>query len=93
MYCSAFGTGCVRAEILLQSKDVEEIEKSSLDYLSHGSRDLFELTGRRTMPQVLVGGQHTGGFDDLAALDASGALEPLLVDEQETNSWITCPYS
>jgi len=92
MYCTAFRPGCVRAEMLLQSKGIEEIEKISLDYLSHGSKDLFELTGRRTVPQVIVGGRHTGGFDDLASLDASGALEPLLVDDKETNSWITCPY-
>jgi glutaredoxin 3 len=29
---------------------------------------------RRTVPQIFVGDRHIGGFDDLAALDASGKL-------------------
>jgi glutaredoxin 3 len=78
MYCTAFCPYCVRAEMLLKSKGVEEIDKISLDYRPHGFSDLFELTGRRTVPQIFIGGRHIGGFDDLAALDASGGLEPLL---------------
>jgi glutaredoxin 3 len=81
MYCTAFCPYCVRAEMLLKSKGVEEIDKISLDYNPHGFSDLFELTGRRTVPQIFIGGQHIGGFDDLAALDASGGLEPLLADD------------
>jgi glutaredoxin 3 len=81
MYCTAFCPYCVRAEMLLKSKGVEEIDKISLDYMPHGFSDLFELTGRRTVPQIFIGGQHIGGFDDLAALDASGGLEPLLADD------------
>lgn len=34
--------------------------------------------GRRTVPQVFVGGRHVGGFDDLRALDQAGGLDPLL---------------
>jgi glutaredoxin 3 len=33
------------------------------------------------VPQIFIGGRHIGGFDDLAALDASGGLEPLLADD------------
>jgi len=78
MYCTAFCPYCVRAEMLLKSKGVEEIDKIPLDYEPHGFTDLFELTGRRTVPQIFIGDRHIGGFDDLAALDASGELEPLL---------------
>ncbi|MFO0734612.1 MAG: glutaredoxin [Labilithrix sp.] len=35
---------------------------------------LRERTGRRTVPQVFFGDDHIGGFDDLAALEASGSL-------------------
>ncbi len=34
--------------------------------------------GRRTVPQVFVGGTHVGGSDDLHALDHAGKLDPLL---------------
>ena len=81
MYCTAFCPYCVRAERLLMSKGVAEIEKIPLDYTPHGFSDLFELTGRRTVPQIFIGNRHIGGFDDLAALDASGGLEPLLVGD------------
>jgi glutaredoxin 3 len=34
--------------------------------------------GRRTVPQIFIGETHVGGYDDLAALDRSGKLAPLL---------------
>ena len=78
MYCTAFCPYCVRAEMLLKSKGVEEIDKISVDSMQNGFKDLLKLTGRRTVPQIFIGDQHIGGFDDLAALDARGGLEPLL---------------
>ena len=79
MYCTAFCPYCDRAEMLLKSKGVEAIDKISVDSMPNGFRDLVELTGRRTVPQIFIGDQHIGGFDDLAALDAQGGLEPLLM--------------
>lgn len=35
-------------------------------------------TGRDTVPQIFINGQHIGGCDDLHALDAKGGLDPLL---------------
>jgi glutaredoxin 3 len=78
MYCTAFCPYCVRAEMLLKSKGVEAIDKIRVDSMPNGFQDLVELTGRRTVPQIFIGNRHIGGFDDLAALDARGALEPLL---------------
>lgn len=34
--------------------------------------------GRRTVPQIFIGGAHVGGCDDLHALDADGKLDPML---------------
>jgi glutaredoxin 3 len=34
--------------------------------------------GRRTVPQIFVGETHVGGYDDMAALDRGGKLDPLL---------------
>ncbi len=39
---------------------------------------LRETTGRRTVPQIFIGGEAIGGFDALAALDQSGKLAEML---------------
>ena len=78
MYCTAVCPYCVRAEQLLQSKGVTEIEKIRID-LNPEERDaMMARTNRRTVPQIYIGETHVGGFDDLAALDRAGGLDPLL---------------
>ena len=39
---------------------------------------LVQATGRRTVPQIFIGAEPIGGYDDLAALDAAGELAPKL---------------
>ena len=78
MYCTAICPYCVRAEMLLKSKDVE-ISKIFIDDMPDGFSELHELTGRRTVPQIFIGDRHVGGFDDLAALESQGELDPLLL--------------
>ena len=34
--------------------------------------------GRRTVPQIFIGGVHVGGCDDLYALEREGKLDPML---------------
>ncbi|HBD89914.1 MAG: glutaredoxin 3 [Rhodobacteraceae bacterium GWE1_64_9] len=34
--------------------------------------------GRRSVPQIWIGGQHVGGSDDIHALDHQGKLDALL---------------
>lgn len=78
MYCTATCPYCVMAEKLLNRKGVTEIEKIRVD-LQPALRDtMIEITGRRTVPQIFIGEQHIGGFDDLSALDTAGGLTPLL---------------
>lgn len=78
MYCTAVCPYCVRAEQLLKSKGVSEIEKIRID-LNPEERDaMMARTGRRTVPQIYIGEIHVGGFDDLAVLDRAGNLDPLL---------------
>jgi glutaredoxin 3 len=78
MYCTAFCPYCVRAEMLLKNKGISEITKIMVDSVPDGFKDMMELTGRRTVPQIYIGDRHIGGFDDLAALDRQGGLDPLL---------------
>jgi len=78
MYTTGTCPFCVRAEMLLKSKGVAEIEKIRVD-LDPGQRtEMMQKTGRRTVPQIYIGDRHVGGFDDLAELDHAGGLDPLL---------------
>lgn len=36
------------------------------------------LSGRHTVPQIFIGEQSIGGYDDMAALDRAGELDKLL---------------
>lgn len=68
---------CHAAKALLADKNVDFTEISVLD------PDLREKMterahGRRTVPQIFVGDTHVGGYDDLAALERQGGLDPLL---------------
>ena len=81
MYCTAVCPYCVAAERLLNSKGVAHIEKIRVDQQPSRRTEMMERTGRRTVPQIYVDERHIGGFDDLAALDAAGGLDPLLHDQ------------
>jgi glutaredoxin 3 len=78
MYSTGACPFCQWAEMLLKSKGVTEIEKIRIDLEPARRNEMMEKTGRRTVPQIYVGEIHVGGFDDLAALDRAGKLEPLL---------------
>ncbi len=41
-------------------------------------QQMRERSGRTSVPQVFIDGQHVGGYDDIAALDAKGELDQLL---------------
>ena len=78
MYSTAVCPYCIRAERLLNSKGVTEIEKIRVDLDPERRVEMVERTGRRTVPQIYIGATHVGGFEDLAALDHAGGLDTLL---------------
>lgn len=78
MYATGVCPYCVMAERLLRSKGVSEIEKIRVDLEPARREEMTERTGRRTVPQIYIGEQHIGGFDDLSAFDRAGKLEALL---------------
>ena len=78
MYSTAVCPYCIRAEKLLQRKGVNEIEKIRVDLQPELRAAMMEKTGRRTVPQIYIGGKHVGGYDDLASLDQAGELDELL---------------
>jgi glutaredoxin 3 len=78
MYTTQVCPYCTRAKALLKQRGVEAIEEIRVDSDPVQREHMMEITGRRTVPQIFIGSTHVGGFDDLHALDQSGALEPLL---------------
>ncbi|HZZ94817.1 MAG TPA: glutaredoxin 3 [Usitatibacter sp.] len=78
MYSTGVCPFCVMAERLLKAKGVETIEKIRVDLEPGRRQEMMERTGRRTVPQIYIGERHVGGYDDLAALDRAGGLDPLL---------------
>jgi len=78
MYSTAVCPYCQMAERLLRAKGVAAIDKIRVDLEPARRLEMVEKTGRRTVPQIYIGETHVGGFDELAALDAAGELDPLL---------------
>jgi glutaredoxin 3 len=78
MYSTAVCPFCLRAEMLLNSKGVTEIEKIRVDLDSRQREEMMNKTGRRTVPQIYIGDTHVGGFEELAALEHAGKLDSLL---------------
>ena len=70
---------CVRAKRLLEARGIvyEEIDVGDDPTLR---ADLIQRTGRRTVPQIFIDGEPIGGFEELAALDASTRLADLVED-------------
>lgn len=85
MYTAEYCGFCKRAKALLQRKDAvwQEIH---VDHDPEKRMEMVERSGRRTVPQIWIGEQHVGGFDDLYALDRAGELDALLNSGDESTA-------
>lgn len=72
-YCSA-------AKRLLESKGAPFTEIDLARAPGRRAEMVARAMGRRTVPQIFIGEEHVGGFDDIAALEREGRLDPLLAD-------------
>ncbi|HBZ93893.1 MULTISPECIES: glutaredoxin 3 [Pseudomonas] len=79
LYTTAYCPYCINAKALLTRKGVtyEEIDVSRSPELM---AQMLQRSKRRSVPQIFIGEQHVGGFDDLAALERAGKLDALLQD-------------
>jgi glutaredoxin 3 len=77
MYTTPVCPYCIRAKALLAAKGVE-FEERPVDLSADGRQFLIGLSGRRTVPQILINDTPIGGYDELAALNRSGELDQLL---------------
>ena len=78
IYTKVFCPYCSRALALLRGKGVEMEEYDITMDSAKRSEMIERSSGRMTVPQVFINGQHIGGSDDLAALESNGGLDPLL---------------
>jgi glutaredoxin 3 len=78
IYTTRYCPYCIAAKRLLAGKGVaySEIDVSRD---AQARADMVErANGRMTVPQIFIGADHVGGYDDLYALDQAGGLDPLL---------------
>lgn len=80
IYTTPFCPYCHAAKDLLKKKGVDFTEIDVSRDLALRSAMTDRAGGRRTVPQIFIGGQHVGGCDDLHDLDARKKLEPMLAD-------------
>ncbi len=69
---------CHAAKRLLKSKNVGFAETDVSRGPADRDRMMERAGGRRTVPQIFIDGAHVGGFDELAALEREGRLDPML---------------
>jgi glutaredoxin 3 len=77
IYTTAWCGYCSAAKRLLQSKGVA-FEEIKCDGAANLRRELAERTGSNTVPQIFIADEAIGGYDDIAALEAAGKLDPML---------------
>lgn len=85
MYSTGWCPYCQQAKALLKQRGVDAIDEIRIDDAPAERKAMIELTGRRTVPQIFIGGRHVGGCDDLVELDRRGGLLPMLAGESGTS--------
>jgi glutaredoxin 3 len=73
MYTRAYCGFCFAAKNLLTKRGLEYEEISLLND-TIAEKEMQELTGRRTVPQILIDDQAIGGYTELAEMDKGGTL-------------------
>ncbi|HEY2770242.1 MAG TPA: glutaredoxin domain-containing protein [Solirubrobacteraceae bacterium] len=68
---------CVGAKTLLTRRGIPYHE-INLARDPDGRAELIRRTGMYTFPQIMIGEQTIGGFDELRAADSAGKLDDLL---------------
>jgi glutaredoxin 3 len=77
MYSSSLCGFCFRAKRLLDSKGVA-YKEISVDGRGDMRQQMMQLTGGRTVPQIIINGNAIGGCDELHLLDRQQQLDTLL---------------
>ena len=76
VYSTATCPYCVRAKRLLEARGIV-YQEFDVEIDAAVRASVMQRSGRRTVPQIFIDGQAIGGYEELAALDASGQLDGL----------------
>jgi glutaredoxin 3 len=78
VYTTNYCPYCTAAKALLKKKGATFTE-IDVTYDQEMRKKMTDRAGgRRTVPQIFIGGVHVGGCDDLHALEEKSALDALL---------------
>jgi len=80
IYTSKTCPYCVKAKKLLQMLNLEYEEKNTDDDFEGMCEDLSLEFGKQiqTVPQIIINGNHIGGYSDLEAAHKNGRLKTIL---------------
>ena len=75
-----FKDWCPYSQLALKLLREKGVDFEAIDVTNDLKRELEmrERAGRTSVPQVFVGALHLGGYEDIAALDKAGELDPIL---------------
>ena len=73
IYSTSWCQPCKFAKRLLDSKGMK-YQDVDIEEKGWSRDDLFDLTGGRTVPQIIIDEKPIGGYDDLLRLDQEGKL-------------------
>jgi glutaredoxin 3 len=77
LYSTDACSRCVTAKKLLSKRGIE-FEEINLAKDPDGRTELLARTGMFTFPQIVIGDETIGGFEDLIRADRAGLLKQLL---------------
>ena len=78
VYYAPFCPYCGWAKQLLKSKNVE-FKLINVNDSPEIRQEMEQRAGQTSVPQIFIGDTHVGGYDDMAALDDKGELDPLIM--------------
>jgi glutaredoxin 3 len=74
IYTTTFCPSCSAAKRLIKERGFE-YEEINIEHEGISREKLVELTGGRTVPQIIINGKPIGGYDNLLVLDQKGELK------------------
>ena len=77
VYLTASCPYCIRAKMLLDKKGVSYIEHR-VDIDRERLEEMYQKSNQSSVPQIFIGEQHIGGFDDMYMMDLNDNLDALL---------------
>ena len=73
IYTKGYCSFCYAAKNLLAKRGLE-FEEISLSGNSSAEQEMQQLTGRRTVPQIMINNKPIGGYTELVEMDMDGEL-------------------